>query len=190
MVRRGRLAAGHLHLSGIAALAARCHGGSGQRDLHRHFRPDPVRCGAGLPGGEDIEQYLFHARRVLRVLGRYFSKRLQKIGVAVPEPDGAFYLFANFNAFRSELLNRGIRDSHTLCERLLEDTGVAILPGNVFGRPEEELSARLAYVDFDGSKALAASEKIPAGRQLDIDFLKENCPKMVEAAERICDWMG
>ena len=141
-------------------------------------------------GGEDIEQYLFHARRVLRVLGRFISKRLQKIGVAVPEPDGAFYLFANFNAFRSELQSRGIRDSESLCAKLLEDTGVAILPGNVFGRPEEELSARLAYVDFDGSKALAASEKIPAGRQLDIDFLKENCPTMVEAAERICDWMG
>ncbi len=41
--------------------------------------------------------------------------------------------------------------------RLLEETGVALLPGAAFVRSRAELTARLAYVDFDGASALAAS---------------------------------
>ena len=39
------------------------------------------------------------------------------------------------------------------------DTGVALLPGSAFGRPENEFTARLAYVNFDGAKALNLSKK-------------------------------
>lgn len=41
-----------------------------------------------------------------------------------------------------------------LCEQLLNDTGIAILPGSTFGRNPEDLYARLAYVDIDGVLAL------------------------------------
>ena len=34
------------------------------------------------------------------------------------------------------------------------DTGVATLPGAVFGRPRAELTLRLSYVNFDGAAAL------------------------------------
>ena len=37
---------------------------------------------------------------------------------------------------------------------MLEDTGVALLPGIAFGRPENELTCRLSYVDFDGKNAI------------------------------------
>ena len=50
--------------------------------------------------------------------------------------------------------------SRELCERLLVETGVAILPGHEFGRPAEELTARLAYVNFDGEQALEAVDRI------------------------------
>ena len=45
-----------------------------------------------------------------------------------------------------------------MCRRLLEDTGVAILPGGDFGCSPEELTARLAYVDFNGKAAIEALE--------------------------------
>ena len=48
-------------------------------------------------------------------------------------------------------------------EKLLEETGVAILPGSAFGRPETELTARMAYVDFDGAKMLTALQKLEPG---------------------------
>ena len=37
---------------------------------------------------------------------------------------------------------------------MLEDVGVALLPGVSFGLSPEALCARLAYVDFDGTQAL------------------------------------
>ena len=38
--------------------------------------------------------------------------------------------------------------SNELCAQLLNDTGVALLPGSSFGFPEHILSARLAFVDI------------------------------------------
>ena len=140
--------------------------------------------------GAEIESYLYQTRRILRALGRYFARQLQKSGVSVPEPEGGFYLFPNFNPFREVLLKKGIDSSKKLCERLLEETGVAILPGNVFGCSPEELSARLAYVDFDGARALVAAEQIPNSKPLDISFLKLYAPKVMAAIDRICNWLS
>ncbi len=140
--------------------------------------------------GGEIEHYLQQSRRILRTLGKYFVKRLRALGVSVPDPQGAFYLFANFNAFRDEMTHRGIYTSEQLCERLLEETGVAILPGSVFGRPPEELSARIAYVDFDGAKVLAAAEEIPLKKSLDVEFLNIYCPKIITAIDRLCHWLS
>jgi len=71
----------------------------------------------------------------------------------------------------------------------LEDTGVAILPGADFGRPPEELSARLAYVDFDGARSLTAAEAIPADQPLDETFLNTYCRNCLQAADRVCAWI-
>ena len=77
-----------------------------------------------------------------------------------------------------------------LCERLLEDTGVAILPGHHFGRPAEELTARIAYVNFDGGAALQAAADVPTERPLDESFLRQYCGESVAGVERLCDWLG
>ena len=53
-----------------------------------------------------------------------------------------------------------------LCERLLAETGVAVLPGSESGCPAAELAFRLAYVDFDGEECLAAAEKVPGETEL------------------------
>ena len=50
--------------------------------------------------------------------------------------------------------HRGIATAESLCNRWLENTGVAILIGTDFGRPHGELSIRLAYVDFEGAAAI------------------------------------
>ena len=79
----------------------------------------------------------------------------------MPAPEGGFYLFLDFSPFKESFVEQGVTTGAALCRKLLDDTGVAILPGSAFARPRQELTARLAYVDFDGARALAASEKIP-----------------------------
>jgi len=109
--------------------------------------------------------------------------------VELEMPDGAFYLFPDFSPLAARLAGRGIRDSGTLCERLLEETGVATLPGEAFGRPAEELTLRLAFVDFDGEQALAAAAREARDRPLDDAFLRRHCGRCVTAVEKMAAWV-
>lgn len=140
-------------------------------------------------GGVEIERYLWHARRILAALGNRCTRTLQEEGVRVHAPDGAFYLFLDFSPFRDGLSRRGIHDGAALCERLASETGVAILPGAAFARSRGELSARLAYVDFDGAAALAASENTPLDRELPPDFPDHWCENVIEGKQQLASWL-
>jgi aspartate aminotransferase len=136
-----------------------------------------------------IERYLWHARRILAALGRQCADILQDAGIRVHSPEGAFYLFPSFAPLAELLARRGITSGKALCERLLAETGVAMLPGEVFGRPAEELTARLAYVDFDGAKALSASETTPLDQPLPENFTELWCFNVIKAIRLVADWV-
>jgi aspartate aminotransferase len=140
-------------------------------------------------GGIEIERYLWQSRRILKLIGKSISQTMHKTGIIVAEPKGAFYLFPDFTPFRDKLYSRGITNSRDLCRRLLEDTGVAFLPGSVFGRPKDELTARLAFVDFDGARALAAAEQIPADKHLNGAFLDDYCTNIINGIDKVCEWV-
>jgi aspartate aminotransferase len=139
--------------------------------------------------GPEIETYLRHARRILRTLGALLTDRLDQGQAKVLPPQGAFYLFPDFSPLGDRLRKRGIHNSKQMCERLLEETGVAILPGSDFGRPAGEFSARLAYVDFEGAEVLRASEHIPLERELAKDFVETHCGRVVGAVDKLCEWV-
>ncbi|MGD2108299.1 MAG: aminotransferase class I/II-fold pyridoxal phosphate-dependent enzyme [Phycisphaerae bacterium] len=139
-------------------------------------------------GGAEIERYLWHTRRILATLGERCVGMLSDAGIKVHQPDGGFYLFLDFSDLRTALVARGVHDGPTLCNRLLEETGVAILPGVSFARPQRELTARLAYVDFDGDAALAASENTPLDERLEDKFVEQWCGLVVQGVGRIADW--
>jgi aspartate aminotransferase len=140
-------------------------------------------------GGLKIERYLTNARRVLAGLGRWTAKTLRRAGVACDNPTGAFYLFPDFAPHRETLTAAGITTAEQMCARLLEEANVALLPGSEFGRPERELTARLAYVDFDGARALADAESRP-GQVLDEEFLRAHCHHVMQAVEAVCAWVS
>ncbi len=141
-------------------------------------------------GGDEIEAYLRQSRRILAALGGYVVELLRGAGIGVVSPAGGFYLFPDFGRHREVLRGRGIATCAELCARLLEETGVALLPGSDFLRPPEELTARLAYVDFDGGRALAAAARIADGKTLGEGFLLTCCGEVLEAVERVCGWVG
>lgn len=135
-----------------------------------------------------IERYLWHARRILASLGECAVKVLGSAGIHVPAPEGGFYLFLDFTPLRERLERRGITNGPRLCQALLDEAGVAILPGSSFARPVSELTARLSYVDFDGARALAASELIPLDEKLPDDFCAFNCDRVLDGMRRIAQW--
>ncbi|MCP1728582.1 aspartate aminotransferase [Natronospira proteinivora] len=140
-------------------------------------------------GGPEIEQYLRECRYMLSLVGRHLWRALSETGLSVTPPAGGFYLFPDFSPLRARLAERGIHDSETLCKRLLAESGVALLPGRAFGRPPEELTTRLAYVDFDGAAALAAAPDLLAGRISEADFLERYCGRMLGSVTAIRKWL-
>jgi len=140
-------------------------------------------------GGILIERYLCHVRRILAHLGERCAKILRDAGLQVHSPDGSFYLFPDFSPLSAKLKERGITTSQELCERLLQETGVAILPGEAFQLPPEELTARLAFVNFDGAKALSMSETIPLNEKIPEDFADHYCISVIQGIRKIADWI-
>ena len=139
-------------------------------------------------GGIEIERYLWNARKILKALATKICKTLNDGKIETPEPDGAFYLFINFKNYSEKLRANNIFTSFELTSRLLEDTGVALLPGSAFGRPEEEYTARLSYVDFDGTRAMAAAETIRPEVPLTDGFTSTYCAHQLEGISAIVDW--
>ncbi len=138
-------------------------------------------------GGVEIERYLRNTRRVLKGLGSRACQILKSAGILVHEPEGGFYLFLDFTPMGAELKQRGITSGRDLCEMLLRDTAVAALPGSAFERPSEELTVRIAYINFDGAAALAASEAIAPHADLPDEFFDRYCSDTLEGCRRIAD---
>jgi len=140
--------------------------------------------------GEDIQKYLKDSQRFLQALGNTIAALFRGQKIHVPEPEGGFYLFIGFNAHRSALNKMGIKDSNELAARILQDTGVAMLPGVAFGCPADELVLRLSYVDFDGACALEAVAEAGEGAEVSKDLLEKVSPRVIEGTNRIVNWLA
>lgn len=130
---------------------------------------------------DEMDDYLLHARRVLKALLNDCYQQLVTSGASLCAPEGGFYLFPTVPPRAGE-------SSQSMCLKLLEETGVAVLPGTPFGRSVDELCMRIACVDFNGSQAMAASRASVA--DLDQAFLQEHCAATMEGMSRLCAWLS
>jgi len=140
-------------------------------------------------GGPFIDEYLSKTRRILRYLAKITQSSLAQNQIYSPPAQGGFYIYPNFSAYRSRLAEKGILTSDELCEAILNETGVAMLPGIDFGHQPEELLARLAYVDFDGKAALDALDKDYVNDKLNEKFIQHHCPNIHEGIDRLINWI-
>lgn len=138
----------------------------------------------------DTMNYVESQRRILSMLGNECAVRLQQANIRVHNPEGGFYLFVDFTGAAETLAEYDITSSQTLCEALLRETGVALLPGTAFGMPSQQLSARLAYVDFDGTALLEAVAKNRSDAAINVKFLNEHCFHMLEGIDALSVWVG
>ena len=139
--------------------------------------------------GPEVQAYLEHSQRVLATLGAVITQRLRDAQVRLESPQGAFYLWLDFSHHAEALAARGIEDSVTLCEQLLQDTGVAMLPGAAFERSASELTGRLAYVDFDGEAALEMSATAPLDGPPPAGLISGPCARVVAGVDALCSWV-
>lgn len=129
---------------------------------------------------DDVEQHIKDCTAIHALMNRYIATGLQKLGVHAPTPQGAFYNYPNFGAFREQLATINIKTSQQLADYLLSTHGLVTLPGVAFGAPPEDLTLRLAGCDYDGEAVLAAYQ---SGESLDDAFIAKHAPNIKKAVE-------
>ena len=71
--------------------------------------------------------------------------RLRAMGLEVPEPEGAFYMFPSIRQF-------GL-DSATFCRRMIAEAGLAATPGFCFGS-DDHIRLTYCYSDSELTEGL------------------------------------
>lgn len=101
--------------------------------------PSALAQHAALACFEPEAMALYAGRRdEFRARRDYIVPALRELGFAVPvEPDGAFYVYLDCSAFSD--------DSTAFAEAMLEEAGVALVPGDDFGVHEPRRWLRLSY---------------------------------------------
>ena len=114
----------------------------------------------------------------MRSVGNYVYNNLKSNKVLINPPQGAFYLMPEFP-------NKKYKTSAELCERILDTTGVAMLPASDFGFSPKKMLTRLCYIDFDGTEFLKAPIN---GKILDDKIIEKYAPNVVEGVKKLSNW--
>ncbi|MHA2163844.1 MAG: pyridoxal phosphate-dependent aminotransferase [Candidatus Thorarchaeota archaeon] len=134
----------------------------------------------------EIVQYINDCTAIHELVTMNIYRSITKNRIFCPSPQGAFYLFPNWNNDREALVGKGIATSTELVEMLLREWNIASLPGADFGMSPSDLSIRIAIVDYDGVNALKQfrADKRKALEESDL-FVNEIAPQVVAACSRL-----
>lgn len=143
---------------------------------------------AGFEISGELDEYFEITRNIHQIMGEYTYHALSTIeGVKTTKPDATFYLLADFNAFASDLQQAKISTSQKLSESLIvHPYHTAIVGGDSLVLERTDFSARIAYVDYDGSKVYQNYlDNKPKSNSEKTEFVKINAPKIVAGIEMI-----
>jgi len=143
---------------------------------------------AGFEISPDMDEYFEITRNIHRIMGEYTYNSLLEIeGVKVTKPEATFYLLVDFNAFATDLQKVKINTSQKLSESLMvHPYHTAIVGGDSLVLERTDFSARIAYVDYDGTKVYDSYKKQkPKNHSERTEFVKNNAPKMVQGIKMI-----
>ena len=107
--------------------------------IHRFF-PD-----------DDVEACVHAMTAIHATVNGGVAQALRDAGTDCPLPQGGFYSWPDFGP----VLGDAFETSDALATALLEEQGIATLPGTAFGEQPQALKLRLASCDYDGERALA-----------------------------------
>ena len=126
----------------------------------------------------NYEDYKDKVKSILNAIGDYVYNNLKSNKVLISPPQGAFYLMPEFK-------NKKYKNSAKLCEAILEETGVAMLPGSDFGFKPKKMLTRLSYTDFNGTKFF---NNVTKYNSIDDDVIKKYAPNVVEGVLKLSNW--
>lgn len=138
-----------------------------------------------------ISEYIEQCTRLHGIRTRHLWSWLTELGIDCTEPEGGFYMVANFDRWRDPLAKVGIHTSVDLANHLLDVYQIAALPGTAFGIPAAELSLRLAtsYLDMETDEAADEMMRAFLASQDDEALAKAHLPMMNQAVEQFAQFI-
>ncbi len=144
----------------------------------------PIQFAAIKAYSNDHSDYLRKSRIILKTISLYIFKEFSSIGIECVKPEGGFYMLCDFSKIIKK--TNKIYNASSLCGKLLSDVGFAMLPGKNFGLSDESFITRIAYVDFDGQKALSYLDNHKNINSNDFNYL---FPKIYQGVKELKNWL-
>jgi len=138
----------------------------------------PIQYAAITAYSNDYSEYLDNSKNILRAVGNYVYENLKSNKVIINKPQGGFYLMPEFS-------NKTFSTSPEMCDNLLKETGVVLLPGSDFGFDKKRMLARLSFTDFNGQDFM---KNIKGEKKIDNDLILKFAPKIVEGINKLKKW--
>ena len=138
----------------------------------------PIQYAAIKAYETDHSNYINKSKKILCAVGSYVYENLKSNKILINQPQGGFYLMPEF-------LNKKFNTSSEMCDSILHNTGVALLPGSDFGFKNNKMLARLSFTDFDGQKFMTG---IKDSEKIDSDVINKFAPKIVEGVDKLKKW--
>ena len=138
----------------------------------------PIQYAAIKAYEKDHSKYINKSKNILSAVGNYVYENLKSNKILINKPQGGFYLMPEF-------LNKKFKSSSEMCDSILNNTGVALLPGSDFGFDENKMLARLSFTDFDGQEFM---NKIEDNQKIENDHIANLAPKIIEGVDKLKKW--
>ena len=84
-----------------------------------------------------------------------------------------------------EFSNKTFSTSSEMCDNLLKETGVVLLPGSDFGFDKKRMLARLSFTDFNGQEFM---KNIKDEKKINNELILKLAPKIVEGVDKLKKW--
>ena len=81
-----------------------------------------------------------------------------------------------------EFKNKKYKTSAKLCDAILNETGVAMLPGSDFGFKPKRMLTRLSYTDFNGVEFF---KNVSINKSISEEMVKTYAPNVVEGVSKL-----
>ena len=138
----------------------------------------PVQYAAVEAYEGNYDDYKLKTANILQAVGVYVYENLRSNKVLINPPQGGFYLMPEF-------INKKYKTSSDLCDAILKETGVALLPGSAFGFRPNKMLVRLSFTDFDGSNFL---KNISLGKNVSNSDVEKYAPNVVKGIKILSNW--
>ena len=138
----------------------------------------PIQYAAIKAYTSNHDEYINNSKNILKAVGNYVYENLKSNKVLINKPQGGFYLMPEF-------LTKKFNSSLEMCDNILKETGVVLLPGSDFGFNKNKMLARLSFTDFDGQNFM---NEIQNNQEIDNSLIFKLAPKIVEGVDMLKKW--